>query len=367
MSELPLYFLSSNSEQHHYIMCKKSAALTKTESIESLNFRHFRDWQITLRASDPRFYRNNGKITSTLINSEPQLNPAYTFEGPADPSAYQISLTGFSSAISTDWNGEKTSGTKSILFEQTSSASESYFSLDKNIESVAPSLFFSGEAVDFTGDVNVSIKNSSGVDIVNPEEYSLDYLFSLSFYSGNNLIKELKEEKNVSTGILSFQLSSQIPVGANKIKISVKFFNPGGTLQNLTTKVYLDNIALRKSNIYEDYISCINLGNYSSYPVIYLTGEFSNIELINDNSPAPFNNIKFKPSVEIVEGETYIIDTKEKTITDAVGNNKIASLDPSSGWLRLAPGENKLYFSDQTAIGTNAGVQISVQWKDAWV
>ena len=368
MTEKPLYFLSaSNPEQDHYIMCKKSASLTKTESVENLNFRHFRDWQITLRASDPRFYRNNEKITSSLINSEPELNPFYTFESSASPAAYDIDVLGFTSGISSAWNGDTTSGTNSILFEEISPSATNSFSLQKTFLSQGLLLFYDGESLEFSGDVNVSIKNSSGADITNTEEYSLKYLLSLSFYSDNTLIKQLKQEDRVATGIFNFKLPSQIPVGTNNIKISVLFNSPSGSELNPVTKIYLDNISLRKNNVYEDYITCINLGNYDSYPVISLSGKFSNIELMNSNSFAPFNKIKFKPAKEIVEGDTYIIDTKEKTIIDGTAQNKISDLDPSSGWLKLAPGENRIYFSNDTIIGTNPGVQISIRWKDAWI
>ena len=65
LSESKLTFLTGDPEKNHYIDCKKSESLTKTEDVESINYRHFRDWQITLRASDPRFYRSKRK---TLIN-----------------------------------------------------------------------------------------------------------------------------------------------------------------------------------------------------------------------------------------------------------------------------------------------------------
>lgn len=367
MSEKPLYFLSVNSEQDHYIMCKKSSSLTKTESVESLNFRHFRDWQITLRASDPRFYRTNEKITSSLINSEPELNPAYRFESAADPDTYQISTNLFTSAVSSAWNGTRSSGTKSLLFQENPVTSASSFQISKDFAQGATPVYYAGESVEFSGDIKFSIANSSGAEITSLQEYSVDYLLSLSFYSGSTLIKKLEQEDTVSSSILNFKFGYQIPPGTDNIKISAAVSNAIGVAPNSSIKVYLDNLSLRKSNVYDDYISCTNLGNYNTYPVITLTGKFADIELTNSNASAPFNKIKFKPAVEIIAGDTYIIDTKEKTVIDAAGNNKISQLDPSSGWLTLVPGENKLAFSASTVIGTTAGVQISVTWKDAWV
>lgn len=72
MEELPLYFLTGDPTKDHYIMCKKSASLTKEEDIQNLNFRHFREWQITLRASDPRFYRKSKQ--TKIANAQNNYN-----------------------------------------------------------------------------------------------------------------------------------------------------------------------------------------------------------------------------------------------------------------------------------------------------
>jgi hypothetical protein len=185
MEEKPLYFLTGDSEKDHYIMCKKSASLTKEEDIQNLNFRHFREWQITLRASDPRFYRAVGK-TKTADNSD-------------------------------NYN-----------------------------------------------------------------------------------------------------------------------------------------------------INAINIGNYNSFPVIKLFGEMSNITLVNDDELDPFNNIKFSSAIQINSGDFYVIDIKNRTIKDSSGNNQISKLDPTSGWLRLKSGNNRLAFSPSTVLSSGSA-QISVEWKDAWI
>lgn len=74
MEELPLHFLTNDPTKNHYIMCKKSAALTKEEDVQNLNFRHFREWQITLRASDPRFYRSIKKTDEATGADNYNLN-----------------------------------------------------------------------------------------------------------------------------------------------------------------------------------------------------------------------------------------------------------------------------------------------------
>jgi phage-related protein len=188
MQEKPLYFLTGDPEKDHYIMCKKSASLSKEESFQTFGARFFREWQITLRASDPRFYRSIGKLITK--------------------------------------------------------------------QSVA---------------------------------------------------------------------------------------------QNIAT------------------INAINIGNYSSYPIIYITGQIGNVTLENQDAIAPFNNLKFKSGVTIANGDVYKIDTLKRTIVDKTGANKISDLDPSSGWIKLYPGNNRLTLSNTTSIGASNQAQVSVEWKDAWI
>jgi len=184
MTERPLYFLTGDNEKDHYIKCKKSQPLTKDEDIESMGHRFFREWQITLRASDPRFYR-------------------------------------------------------------------------------------------------------------------------------------VKQKQIHTTNILS-------PINA------------------------------------------VNIGNFSSYPIIKLQGQLSNIEIKNDNSLRPFDSIKFKSSFSISVAQEVTIDIKNKKITNNLGQNLISQLDKTSGWLKLSSGNNLIYLQSITT--TNPGVSgFTILWQDSWI
>ena len=65
--EKPLYFLTGNSSYNHYIMCKKFSKLQWDEEQTKDNF--FRDFQITLRASNPRFLRTTRKYEVIPYNT----------------------------------------------------------------------------------------------------------------------------------------------------------------------------------------------------------------------------------------------------------------------------------------------------------
>lgn len=76
MTEEKLHFVTGDVEKDHYINCKKSAPNTKEEDVTNIGYKHFRDWQITLRASDPRFYRTKRKSLLAEVNGENQIDPA---------------------------------------------------------------------------------------------------------------------------------------------------------------------------------------------------------------------------------------------------------------------------------------------------
>ena len=67
-SEEKLYFLTGNSATDHYIMCKKNQKIQWAEEQTKDNF--FRTFQITLRASNPRFLRNRRKTVSMPFDSD---------------------------------------------------------------------------------------------------------------------------------------------------------------------------------------------------------------------------------------------------------------------------------------------------------
>lgn len=67
--ERPLHFLTNNASTHHYINCKKSSSIKWTEEQKTHGV-YFRDFQLTLRASDARFLRNQ----KTSIDIDPDTD-----------------------------------------------------------------------------------------------------------------------------------------------------------------------------------------------------------------------------------------------------------------------------------------------------
>lgn len=70
--EKPLYFFTGDVDTDHFIYCKKNTKLQWGEE-QSSDTDVFRDFLVTVRASDPRFYRH-AKVTVNLNNSTPTLS-----------------------------------------------------------------------------------------------------------------------------------------------------------------------------------------------------------------------------------------------------------------------------------------------------
>jgi phage-related protein len=66
LTEKPLYFLTGDPNLNHYINCRKSAKINIEEEQTDVD-KFFRDFQVTLRASDPRFYKTKTKSYSLNI------------------------------------------------------------------------------------------------------------------------------------------------------------------------------------------------------------------------------------------------------------------------------------------------------------
>ena len=109
-----------------------------------------------------------------------------------------------------------------------------------------------------------------------------------------------------------------------------------------------------------------NIGNISMYPEIELFGNMDNVSIHNDTAESPYGDVTFQDTVEIVEGDRYIINTKNRTIIDSVGANKLSELDTTSGWLKVYPGHNHISIGGQTEF-TGLESKIRMKFRDAWI
>jgi len=296
------------------------------------------------------------RVWDCLLEKSSEVGTYFDGSGYYDP--YNVLAPGGSvvSSISTDWASQ---GTKSLKVVS------SYTNPDKVKITKSFYNIRDGFAYSFSGNANFEVNDIIGSDPAN-------VIIKLNFFNLNNtslgstIVYSAQIGFALSNSIFNWNHGFIAPSGCAKITMetSIEYLvsNTGWTL-------YLDELSLRHTNILSEtgHINIENLGNYNTSPIIIIGGEMENITVINESAPEPFNNIKFKPSIVINEGDVYIIDVDKRTIVDQNGVNKINELDMTSGWLKLYNGPNTITLSPSTIFGSSTESQISFEWKDAWI
>ena len=355
MQEKPLYFLTGDPNKDHFINCRKSASLTKDEDVANINFKHFRDWQITLRAADPRFYRAKKKYLTSLVNiADPELLHSGDFEWASAIAGWHLvsSSGSYSSGISSDWSSHGSDSLK--LSSNHYGANEKV--LLKTISGIQGGSFFT-----ISGDFRQENLASTGF------VFSSFRIVMVFLDSSDNLLSYYASPSRSQGGMNDEEWSTSLtgiaPVNATKIQCQFKI--------NFSRdyNFWADMVSVRYTNNYAttQQVNIPNEGNFNMSPKIILSGTMVNPAIYNNNAPQGFDNIKFKSGVTIADDNFYVIDINKKTIVDKNGVNRIGQLDKTSGWLKLYPGANTLYMDDDTTYGSSSDAQFTVEWRDAWV
>lgn len=260
------------------------------------------------------------------------------------------------SAISTDWSD---SGTKALLVESTYEL-EDKVTIEKNFGAIQPNYVY----------------NFSGIFRFESEAKTEDDVAIISIYrvlydsDGLELSSSLLSAYSLSADVTPREISwsKGFSVGTGATTLGFRFEIDYQTVTN-GWKFYLDSIKLKHDNIISElgYFTVQNDGNFNSSPVISVTGEVGDLEIINSNAPVPFKNIKFKTGTTIDASDTYTIDIENKTIVDKNGNNKMGELDLTSGWMKIAPGVNTITIGASTTYVTDDEPEILIQSKDSWI
>lgn len=102
-----------------------------------------------------------------------------------------------------------------------------------------------------------------------------------------------------------------------------------------------------------------NAGNFSSPPIITFTGESINPGIRNVTTGQ-----QMVLNTTLNSGETIVINVSLGTI-EKDGIDISSTLDPSSEWLYIAPGNNELQVFDSTPAALT--LTAKVEWRDAYI
>lgn len=103
-----------------------------------------------------------------------------------------------------------------------------------------------------------------------------------------------------------------------------------------------------------------NEGTFFALPRITITGPVTNARLRNLTT-----DFQMQINGDIAAGDTYFIDTANRTIENQNHESKFSQLDISSDWLDLVPGTNTIEL--ENGLSTNQETTFSLTYNHTWI
>lgn len=115
-----------------------------------------------------------------------------------------------------------------------------------------------------------------------------------------------------------------------------------------------DNVAFGMSVMTDEQVmTVVNNGIFEAQPIFELIGPMTSPEIhIAETDEA----LVFKENTMIQAGEIWMVDIREGTIIDSNGESRFGRLDPTSDWPELIEGENHLRFNGNSMSPSISGI-----------
>lgn len=345
LEELPLYFRMSNSMYDHYIECRKSSPIAMAETQQNAN-NFYRDFVITLRASDPRF--KSVQENSVVIRPNVVGNPAF-YADLSQWTSFSTGATGLSFTRSTDWTPW---GVASGKVTGTSNAGTGQIGIYHNTADVVPGEVYT---LSFTGNIINNASTGNGffgqIGWFNSSDSQIGVYESTLKYSGH-----------ATTGIVGIHhVTAPAPVGTKYARVIIK-------CETTTNPDYMEflvgNVMVRRGEFVTPGVYEIeNNGSFESEPRIRAYGALSTIGLSNSTSG---KQLVFESDADVGSGEWIEADIARRTMQDNTGTNRFSELAIASDWMTLQPGINQIT-PDLRTTGHDTESRIELYYRDAWI
>lgn len=217
LEEKPLVFNRQNATLDHFIECRKSQKIQWSEEQRHLNH-FFRDFQITLRASNPRFRRSQLKTATLYANHvyNPSFETNTVGQAPTwwtDQSDSQWTSKSF--LVSSGWANH---GTKSLRVQGTKDNNTTSRSLKVQSPTGAVAMLISPDT-NYKAQAFINVANlASGTP-------SSDggVRIGVSYYtSGGSLVETIRGEAKVESGEFVLELSTISRSNAARVSVFVE-------------------------------------------------------------------------------------------------------------------------------------------------
>lgn len=344
LEEQPLYFLTGDPTTNHYINCRKSQSLSMGEVQKDHDF--YRDFLITLRASDPRFVSQRTHTTTIYPNNV--VNPS--FEGGT-----------------THWTKTATSWTAST-FERTREYAAhgewgGKFTGTKDATTTERELMLQTD----TG--------TSGMPVIELERYTVQ--FSVNVVNASNRGFQLRVDWYTSRGALVSTSKTELSTGTGSRVVRATFEAPATSAFAAVSIVAIstessDGIDIRYDNVWfvrgapetVGYGFIGNSGNFTTLPLIRAYGRLVSLKLTNEANGQVLKACY--SAVTIENGKFYVFDIARRTLFNSEGENRFGDFDERADWLTLSAGENFM-FLDVENTGESTSAKVEIVYRNAWL
>jgi hypothetical protein len=346
LDEKPLYWLTGDVNKDHFINVKKNASMEIGEQQEHQNH-FFRNFQISLRASNPRIYRNQFKSYTIYPNEVSN----FSFE--VDTIGWtQVEFGGdWTSTVFDRQNGWASKGTWSLRMTGTkandATADVLYATTPTGLDAfpILPSTTYKTFS-----DVNVLDAPDDGVQA------------HITWYNSGGASLSVSSGTAI-TGTGEFTITASGISPSNAAFASVQIAG-NSDLALDTADWYIDNVWLVQGDpVLPGETGVDNTGNVEAEPLIKIHGHTSGtIAIYNDTTEEQF---KLKDDVIISDGDYYLADRANKTLTDSIGTNRFGHLDDVSDWPYVARGNNS-FRVDGGFVG-EANSKVEITFRDSYI
>ncbi len=351
LQEKDLIFLTESPETDHYIKCRKFSKLQWTEE-QTHATAFYRDFLITLRASDPRFYLVQPNIhtfyTNQILNGGFETND--TGWATYNPS------TGFSSTTKTPQSGWSSVGTYAERITGTKANNATLHELGITTNNVIDTVIIPDETYTIRADINVLNKGTDG------------YLVVFWYASDGSTLLQTDQQNivnDVGEQIVQFDIDAPSNAAYAKVRFALQ-----SNVANDIVDYYIDNIWLTRkgSSSAAGEIHLPNEGNIETFPRIFLHGPLTNLSFTLITQDGVEREFQLNDDVEIPLGQYYEIRSADRRLLRSDGENKIADMDINSDWPVLEAGDNIFKVTAQQAISDPTGQgYIEIYYRDAFI
>lgn len=380
--EKPLYFHAGNPDYTAVLYCKKAAPLSLNESQNTPN--HFeRDFQVTLRASNPRFLSKTAKQISVQLGRVDTFAAAdsldyFTFDAGAGAASVSggvltVSSTGIKRAYRNDLGLDFAD--QEVAFKYTPDAtftSSVTGAIIKRIDSsnyLLARISATGAPIITSVDAGVSTTLATGgtsVSRTGGTPYWVRCRISGDVVTIDHFTADPRQAVGTPSPTVSYSYtltgSAATKYGAG-VRGGIGFsITPGSTAWTY------DDMSFGPLSLTSIPVTTItNIGNFEAQPVLTLNGPMTNPIITNALTD---ETIQFDGT--IADDSTWTIDTENRTIIDQSGANQFSKLNVASDWLGLESGDNSIVM---TASGLNPVFSgnawrvptLTISHRDAWI